>query len=101
MECFQVSKVHVLLIKSKIKSFQKTTNLQFLNIFHQDICHPINNLNKSVFAMDYLIEIIGQRFRIVIIAMWYILDFRTDGIHFHHTKAIYVSCKLNLCNAFA
>jgi len=34
-------------------------------------------------------------------AMWYILDFRTDGTPFDHTKAIYVSFKLNLCNAFA
>lgn len=62
-------------------------------MFHQDICHPMNNLNKSAFVIDYLIELI--------MAMWYILNFRTDGTPFDHTKAIYVSFKLTLCNVFA
>ena len=56
----------------------------------------MNNLNKSAFVIDYLIE-----FRILIMAMWYIMNFRTDGTPFDHTKAIYVSFKLTLCNAFA
>lgn len=61
----------------------------------------MNNLNISAFVKDYLIEFIGQRFRILIMAMWYILNFRTDGTPFDHTKTIYVSFKLTLCNAFA